>query len=202
MKTIKPINYLTMMLFASVISLGMVSCSKDDGEGGGSSSGITGWYASTEITTADINNEINSLLAMSGASMDSPYVTYFNSIGELSVTDNSPQTGNVHYARMTYKVLGLRFIQILDEQTMCIYSSGAVLRKGTSYAIKVYELEGNNYTGPLEVHAADGFYVTYKRNGNYLTLYGTEGETATVGYSNNTLILDGIRYKKISTDKH
>ena len=173
-----------------VISLSACSGSDDDESGG---SGLAGWYMNGLYTTEDVNGAMSSL--------DLNNTTFFNSSGELCITENTPQTGNVHYATMSYMVTWLRFIEITNSNTLTIYSSGKIFKKGSGYGTKVYELEGNKYTGPLEVYALDGFDVSYKRDGNNLIL-SSQGETVTLYYSNNSFIMDGITYNKISTSKH
>ena len=146
MKTTKKL-WLFMFICAMVLTTS--SCSKDDD--GGSGGGMTGWYSNGLFTTKDLKG------ALDGVNTNSPYISYFNSDGELCIGENTPQTGSVHYAQMVYKVTWLRFVQFIDDHTMAIYSSGKVFKKGSGYGTKVYELEGDSKTGPLEVYALDGF---------------------------------------------
>ena len=106
----------TSLLFsAMVISLSACSGSDDDESGG---SGLAGWYMNGLYTTEDVNGAMSSL--------DLNNTTFFNSSGELCITENTPQTGNVHYATMSYMVTWLRFIEITNSNTLTIYSSGKI----------------------------------------------------------------------------
>ena len=188
MKTTKKLWLFTLVC---VMALTTSSCSGDDDD-----DGMTGWYSNTLFTTKDLKG------ALDGVNTNSPYIKYFSSDGELCIGDYVPQTGSVHYAQMVYKVTWLRFVQFIDDHTMAIYSSGKVFKKGSGYGTKVYELEGDSRTGPLEVYALDGFYCSYKRDGKSLRLSNGEGETFTISMSGNSFVLDGLTYTKISSGKH
>ena len=202
--------YVLMSIMMSLISMSFASCSGGGNDGGGSDKGGLGsgeWYVSGLYYTMDQLNQ--SMYDLFNGDWSNCPANCFDPDGKLNVTYQQPPTYEVsldgYLKKVTYapKKLttdGFKFIQIVNSNTLIIYLSGAIYKADYQYGTKVYELEGNKYTGPLAVFADDPYYLTYTRDGNYLNVT-LEGKNEKIAISGNSLIIENSTFNKISTAK-
>ena len=191
----------------SLISMSFSSCSGGDSGGDGNGLGSGEWYMSGLHYTMDQLNQ-NMYDLFNGDWSNCPD-NCFDANGKLNVTYQQPSTFSISldgylrittYAPMKLTTDGFKFIQIVNSNTLIIYLSGAIYKADYQYGTKVYELEGNKYTGPLAVFADDPYYLTYTREGNYLNVT-IEGKNEKIAISGNSLIIENSTFNKISTAK-
>lgn len=199
-----------MSIMMSIISMNFTSCSGGDSNGGNNDKGGLGggeWYMSGLYYTMDQLNQ--SMYDLFNGDWSNCPDNCFDSDGKLNVTYQQPSTFSVSldgylrivtYAPQKLTTDGFKFIQIVNSNTLIVYFEGAIYKANHQYGTKVYELEGNKYTGPLAVFADDPRYLTYTRDGNYLNVT-IEGKNEKLAISDNSLILDNIKFDKISTAK-
>ena len=196
---------LTSIVTILLISISFTSCSKSDSDEGGLGGGE--WYMSGLYYTMDQLNQ--SMYDLFNGDWSNCPTNCFDSDGKLNVTYQQPSTYEIsldgflriiRYSPMKLTTDGYRFIQIVNSNTLIIYFDGAIYKADYQYGTKVYELEGNKYTGPLAVFADDPRYLTYTREGDYL-IVSVEGKDEKIAISGNSLKFDDLKFDKISTAK-
>ena len=200
---------LMSIIMMSLVSMSFASCS-GGGDGGNNDEGGLGggeWYMSGLYYTMDQLNQ--SMYDLFNGDWSNCPANCFDSDGKLLVSYQQPSTyeisldgylSKVTYAPMQLTTDGFKFIQIVNSNTLVFYFDGAIYKSDYQYGTKVYELEGNKYTGPLAVFANEPHYLTYTREGDYLNIT-VEGQVERIAVSGNSLIVDGIKFDKISTAK-
>ena len=178
MKRFFQLSKLMMLLW--VTALFAVSCDTDDGSDDKADE-LLGWYTDMLLTSESW------FFDFSGLDMSRSSFSIFDEEGRLAPTDGY----------MSTYIPNINFIKVIDDHTLVAYEYGTIWKRDKGEGVKVYDLNGTAFTGPLSVYASAPYYIVYQRDGNYLIFNDADGHEIKMGISDNSLIFDGKRYSKI-----
>jgi len=182
-------------MMVAMVSLSISSCGNDDDDGGGTGSGLKGWYTNLNDVAKQsdfnkLNEAINNGEVLSSYRYGGQTHTYVASRDLFIDSDGMYNDSDAYFGRLRFSIQTLiNAIRIVDDHTLVFYVAW-LYEDGASSDDVIYKLYAGSIFGNMTYYGS-GSYYTYVKVENKIVV--SNGDIYTV--IDGGLILDGSSEK-------